>query len=378
MTSWRPQPFRTAAKAQGRDADVIAHAVATAQSLAKITRDAALILTLRHLAHLTSAPYAVLRGIVRRNTPAPYRVFKIHKRPLSGEPIRFRTIVVPNRTLMNLQRWLNTQVLDHMTPHRASVAFSPGDSIRKAAERHCGARWLIKMDLRNFFESVTERQVYEVFRGIGYQPLVAFELARLCTRVAPSHRHLKRYQARQGWNTIEPYWEPLMGLLPQGAPTSPRLANLAARGLDKELDWLAEAHGFIYSRYADDLSFSTQESFSRASARSLIGKISAKVGYAGFAPNEAKTSIVPPGARRVVLGLLVDGDEPRLTREFKARLRQHLYYMSRHGPAAHATRQGNATVFGLRRHVLGLIQHARQIEPAYGDAQLERFKNIAW
>jgi hypothetical protein len=378
MTYWRPQPFRTAAKAQGRDANVIAHAVATAQSLTKITPAAEPIFSLRHLAHLTSAPYAVLRGIVRRDTPAPYRVFKIHKRPLSGEPVRFRTIVVPDRTLMTLQRWLNANVLNHVTPHRASVAFSTGDSIRKAAERHCGVRWLIKMDLRNFFESVTERQIYEVFRGIGYQPLVAFELARLCTRVAPSHWHLERYQAPWGWDTIEPYWKPLMGHLPQGAPTSPRLANLAARGLDEGLDGLAEAHGFTYSRYADDLSFSTQGSFSRAAARSLIGEISAKIGNAGFAPNEAKTTVVPPGARKTVLGLLVDGDEPRLPREFKARLRQHLYYMKRHGPAAHATRKGNATVFGLRRHVVGLIQHARQIEPAYGDAQLERFNNIAW
>ena len=121
MTSWRPQPFRTAAKAQGRDADVIANAVATAQRIAKITPGAVPIFTLRHLAHLTGASYAVLRGIVRRDTPAPYRVFKIHKRPLPNEPVRFRTIVVPDRMLMNLQRWLNAHVLDHVTPHRASV-----------------------------------------------------------------------------------------------------------------------------------------------------------------------------------------------------------------------------------------------------------------
>ena len=376
MTSWRPQPFRTSAKAQGRDAQTIAHAVSAAQSLAKITPGAEPIFTLRHLSELTGAPYTTLRSIVRRDGPAPYRIFKIHKRPLPGEAVRFRTIVVPDRELMSLQRWLNAYVLDHAAPNRASVAFSTGDSIRKAAEPHCGASWLIKMDLRNFFESVTERQVYEVFRVIGYQPLIAFELSRLCTRVAPSHLHLSRYRAPWGWRTIEPYWQGLMGHLPQGAPTSPRLANLAARKLDEGLDNLAEGHNFIYSRYADDLTFSTQGSFSRGGARTLVGKIVAEIGKAGFAPNEAKTSIAPPGARKVVLGLLVDGDEPRLSREFKAKLRQHLYYLEKYGSAAHAERQGNATVFGLHRHVLGLIQHARQIERKYGDEQLGRFNTF--
>lgn len=378
MTSWRPQPFRTIAKAEGRNPNVIAHAVAAAQRLAKITPGAEPIFTLRHLSELTGASYATLRSIVRRDDPAPYRVFKIHKRPLPGEAVRFRTIVVPDRELMSVQRWLNAYVLDHTSPNRASVAFSPGDSIRKAAEPHCGANWLIKMDLRNFFESVTERQVYEVFRAIGYQPLIAFELSRLCTRVAPSHRHLNRYRAQWGWRTIEPYRQGVMGHLPQGAPTSPRLANLAARALDERLSGLAEAYNFIYSRYADDLTFSTQGRFSRGAAQSFLGKITAVIGSAGFAPNEAKTSIASPGARKIVLGLLVDGDEPRLSREFKAKIRQHLYYLEKHGTAAHAARQGNATVFGLRRHILGLIQHARQIERNYGDEQLRRFNAITW
>jgi hypothetical protein len=279
---------------------------------------------------------------------------------------------------MRVQRWINAHVLEHAEPHRASMAFSQGNSIKKAAELHCGARWLIKMDLRNFFESITERQVYRAFRSLGYQPLVSFELARICTRVAPSHERLSRYQARIGWPQISEYSHPLMGHLPQGAPTSPRLSNLVAVQMDEDLSDLAQDNGFTYSRYADDLTFSTCGDFSRNNASELIGQITSAIAKAGFVPNKAKTSVSPPGARKVVLGLLVDRDDPRLPREFKSRLRQHLHYLKRHGAAAHAASQGSATVFGLRRHVLGLIQHARQIEPGYGDAQLDNFNKLNW
>lgn len=377
MTSWRSQPFRTAAFAQGRDRAVVEHAIETARRLATVTPTAEPIFTLRHLAHLTGAPYVSLRSIVARDDPEPYRVFRILKRPLPNEPVRFRTIVVPHQALMVVQRWLNEHVLKYVEPHRASTAFSSGNSIKKAAERHCGARWLIKMDLRNFFESVTERQVYKVYRTIGYQPLVALELSRLCTRVAYSHARLSRYRADWRWQTIDSYLHPVMGHLPQGAPTSPRLANLVARELDDGLDRLSQARGFTYSRYADDLTFSTEGTSSRRAVQSLIGDINTSIAAAGFMPNQAKTSVSPPGARKVVLGLLVDRDEPRLTREFKSRLRQHLYYLRRHGSVAHAERQGNASVFGLRRHVLGLIHHARQIEEEYGDRQLERFNALS-
>lgn len=279
---------------------------------------------------------------------------------------------------MDVQRWLNEHVLKHVKPHRASMAFSCGDSIKKAAEPHCGARWLIKMDLRNFFESVTERQVYVVYRSIGYQPLVAFELARLCTRVARSHWRHPRYISRWDWTEIGGYWHSPMGHLPQGAPTSPRIANLVACTLDEGLEKLAQTHGFVYTRYADDLTFSTDGSSSRVAVRSFVGNISESIAQAGFTPNQSKTTVSPPGSRKVVLGLLVDRDEPRLSREFKSQLRQHLYYLKSHGAAVHATRQGNATVFGLRRHVFGLIHHARQIEKDYGDRQLRSFSELNW
>ena len=216
--------------------------------------------------------------------------------------------------------------------------------------------------------------------SIGYQPLVAFELARLCTRLGTrwTHSSHPRYQSRRQWTAISTYSDPLMGQLPQGAPTSPRIANLAARGLDEALTNIAASYSLRYSRYADDMTFSTGERLDRGIIQPLIGAVYKAIATNGFSPNKAKTTISPPGARKLVLGLLVDRETPRLTREFKARLRQHLYYLHHAGPAAHAAHQGGATVFGVRRHVLGLIQHARQIERTYGDRRLTEFKMIAW
>ncbi len=380
MTLWRSQQFRSKAKKEGHNEVVVRNAANTATHLIRKSPGVEPILSLRHLGHLTETPYNKLRSVVRRKESEPYRIFRIRKRPLAGEKRRFRTIVVPDPWLMSLQRWLNSNVLEHISPHPASMAFAKGCSILKAAEPHCGARWLIKMDIKNFFESVTERQVYRVFEDIGFQPLVAFELARICTRLGNSSTHGShpRYQTSSNFYKISEYSNHLMGQLPQGAPTSPQIANLVARDVDENLTKFADSKGLTYTRYADDLTFSTSEKFDRTDIPAIIGSISGIIADNGFSPNVAKTTVSSPGARKVVLGLFVDRDEPRLSREYKLTLRQHLHYLRKYGPTTHARNNGNATTFGIRRHVLGLIQHARQIEPVYGAARLEEFKAIHW
>ena len=80
---------------------------------------------------------------------------------------------------MQVQRWIAAHILNPLPVHHCSFAFKPGSSIIKCAARHTGARWLVKMDIAGFFSSISEIQVYRVFLSLGYQPLVAFELARL-------------------------------------------------------------------------------------------------------------------------------------------------------------------------------------------------------
>lgn len=383
MTRWLPQLFRAEGEDQNLDPTLLDRAIATARITTDTNPKLTPVFSLRHLADLVGADYGFLRAVVSRANAEPYRVFRIRKKPTRDGKSSFWVIAAPNRDLLVAQRWITQNVLSHASPHAASVAFSPGNKLIDAARPHCGARWLIKLDVRNFFESITEVAAYRVFHSLGYQPLVAFEMSRLCTRLgAPT-----RYRLQSHWlskdkrRVISSYSHGRMGHLPQGAPTSPMLANLAVRKLDETIEAIARAQGLTYTRYADDLTLSTRaDDFSRERCISVIREIYASMGCVGLSPNVTKTRIVTPGSRMIVLGLLVDGKTPKLTRDFKASLRQHIYFLSHpnFGPARHARAKGFASISGLKHHIFGLATFARQIEAAYGKECLRLLRKVEW
>lgn len=346
------------------------------------------VFTLRHLAYLTDCDYGLLRAIVGRSIHDPYRVFRIHKRPSPEGQSRYRTICVPAPELLKVQQWLATNVLNHAASsiHTASKAFAPRCTLLRAAESHCGAKWLIKVDIQNFFESVSEIAAYRAFRGLGYQALIAFEFARLCTRLGRNTQRRSHPQwRRDSWRRYEiaayNFSHGRIGHLPQGAPTSPMLANIAMRTADEELHALAQLSRLTYTRYADDLVFSTTDpDVTRELASNVVRNVYRILGKYGFSPNVAKTQIVPPRARKVVLGLLVDEPSPRLPREFREKMRMHLYYLKKDGvgPARHAAKRGFTAVASLRNVLYGLTAFATQIEPQYGASIRKELDSITW
>ncbi|MEU0634268.1 reverse transcriptase family protein [Streptomyces sp. NPDC005989] len=244
-----------------------------------------------------------------------------------------RKLLVPDLELMIVQRWLLHELLGRLPVHRDAFAYVKGRSVVDCARRYLGAQWLIKIDISDFFGSVGERRVHQVFRAQGYQPLVAYELSRLCTwddrrdEVDPvrKDRYPKITAYQGGWG----------GSLPQGAPTSGVLANLVVRAMDERLSRIAARRGLVYARYSDDMVFSGGTPFSRSSAVSALRELSHAVQAHRFTVNARKTRIVPPGARRSVLGLLVNGDTPRLASDFKYRVLSHLYGIEKFGLRAH-------------------------------------------
>jgi RNA-directed DNA polymerase len=156
------------------------------------------------------------------------------------------------------------------------------------------------------------------------------------------------------------------------------LANLVMRDIDEKLQCLADAFGLAYTRYSDDITFSTRSSFSREQAYAVVKQSAAILKRQGFFPNRAKTAIIHPGARRVVLGLLVDQDQPRLSRAFRDRLRQHLYYLETRGIVAHVKARGFDSVGGLYRHLRGLIDYANMVDQPYAEKQLRRLLALPW
>lgn len=373
---WSPQQYIRDGRALGISNEILEAAVENIERLVNTNPKLPTILTLGHLAKRTGVSLKTLRSIVGRKLDA-YSSFRIRKRTGGHRQIR-----VPSAELMRVQRWLATYVLSMLPAHHCCHSFMPGSSILRCASLHVGARWLIKLDIQGFFESISEVQVWHVFRDAGYQPLVAFELTRLSTYAPPpsSPRYdLEHWQVWKPNKELEAYRCDRLGYLPQGAPTSPMISNLVMRAIDEEIYEIAKQAGLRFTRYADDMTFSTDESsFTRIKALRLVNKVSRVLMGHGLYINVKKTKIVPPGARKIVLGLIVDGEVPRLTREFRSLLRQHIFYLEKFGPAAHAEKRKFDTISGMHRHIRGLIDFANMVEPMYAAKMRDRFSSIDW
>lgn len=380
---WSSQTYKKSGIAKGIAESILSNAIAQSELLIYSQNNTPSILSLGHLAKRVGVEYSCLRDFVMRdglygNEPSEiYKKFSIRKR--SGNR---RFIHVPTPKLMRTQRWISEHILAKLPVHFSSQAFNKGNSIKKCASRHCGAKWLIKIDIADFFSSVSEIQVYRIFRGLNYQPLVAFELARLCT--VGTHNESPRKKNRN-WNVLTPnkkislYSQNLLGYLPQGAPTSPLLANLIMKESDNALQVLAQKSSLTYTRYSDDLIFSTSETFfNRSQAKKFIFDAYKILSKSGFKPQFRKTIIVPPSSKKIVLGLNVDSENPKLSKVTKDKIRQHLYYLEKLGPVQHAFNRKFDSVWGLKMHLRGLLDYAYMIEPEFAKLNILRFNSIEW
>ena len=358
MITASPYLYRSKGHADGYDGETIDRALAQANPPER--NGVPSILTLNHLAHRTGINYKYLRDIANRATD-PYHQFTIKKRT-NGR----RLISTPEPLLLGLQRWIAGEILNKQDCHSSSFAYEPGSSPAKCAAKHLGARWLIKLDVHDFFENISERAVYRVFREIGYQPLPSLELARLCTRKSSGEAiRDDKWRIPAGERTkyhIKPYRTGRLGYLPQGAPTSPMLANLASRCMDDQLNSLAGRYGLLYTRYSDDMAFSTGGTFDRQSVGRLITEVERLLRGFGHILHRKKTKVSPPQSRKVVLGLQVDGNKLRLLRDYRQRMENHVRCIEKHGLHKHRVERNFASTWGMIRHVDGLLGYAESIE----------------
>lgn len=332
------------------------------------------ILTLNHLATWTNVPYGFLRKVVSRRID-PYHRFKISKVQKQNRGIKIkaknesRAIAVPDHRLLAVQRWLLDNVLGAVPLHSSAIAYRAGVGVRVAIGVHCNCRWLIKLDVSDFFGSITERHVYRVLSGLGYSKLVSFELARICTYM--KEKEMVRYPLEDGTYKIRAYQPGALGVLPQGAPTSPALSNIFCRGLDVDICSIGAQYGLVYTRYADDIALSGMNISSRAIPDVIARVRESMIGH-GLSLNASKISVAGPASRKIYLGLLLDGPTPRLSRRFRNRLEVHLHYIERIG-LANAENVGFGSRLGYYRHILGLINYACDIQPEYGEKLRQRF-----
>lgn len=262
-----------------------------------------------------------------RGTDEFYTTIRLRKRRGSGR----RVVYKADSELAAIQRQISRSIaLVRMATFKSYVhGFVKGRSIATNAGQHLAKKRVLCVDLRDFFDSVRLPAVRHIFTMLGCGAEAADVLAALCTRA---------------------------GSLPQGARTSPILANLAAAELDEDMFKLAEATGATYTRYADDLTFS-------GGAVPKIEDIARVVEYRGFALNDEKTRLQPAGRRQWVTGLVVsDSDAPRVPRRLKKNLRLALHYATQRGLAKHLEHCGPTEANRLR----GLILYVNGVEPKLG------------
>lgn len=262
-----------------------------------------------------------------------------------------REISTPHADLARAQRWILQNILERVPVSGVAHGFVRERGTLTNARSHTGKDVVVNADLKDFFPSITFPRVRGIFQQLGYSPAVATVLALLCTECP------RRTVAYDG-QTFHVAQGPRA--LPQGACTSPALSNLCARKLDLRFAALAARHGWTYTRYADDLTFSTRGEAAKATAL-ILSRLHNIVKDEHFEVNEAKTRIQRRNAQQSVTGVVVN-DRCNVDRKTRRRLRAILHQAQKTGIAAQ-NRIGHDNFAGW---VSGMLGYVKMINPQQG------------
>lgn len=296
-----------------------------------------------------------------------FRSYHCQWLPRRGSPPRL--IEAPKQRLKDVQRRIASGMLRHMRPHDAAHGFVPGRSVSSAVARHVGKRCVLRVDLEDCFASVGYGRVLRIFLNIGYPEDVARCLALLCTTATPSPqlaplvelRHERAERLREKFRARH---------LPQGAPTSPALMNLAMYRADARLAGLAKRFAATYSRYADDLLLSGGEDFRRDAER-CASHVAAVLLGEGLHVAHHKTRIMCSSQAQRSCGLVLN-ERAGLPRRERELLEAILHNCVVHGPAT----QNRSNVPDFHAWLQGKVAHARRFDGGGRLAQL--WARIDW
>tara|TARA_Y100000310_G_C20535448_1_gene740623 strand:+ start:191 stop:1108 length:918 start_codon:yes stop_codon:yes gene_type:complete len=226
-----------------------------------------------------------------------------------------RPLSIPRRRLRMLQDFLQSEILLYLDMHDAVHGFRKKRSIITAVEPHAGAAILVCLDARQFFSAITTESVIECLRDQGASKHIATFIAAVCT---------------DG------------GKLPQGTSTSPSLSNAVALPLDRRCARIAEEHDFVYTRYVDDLLFSTATNKEHAPVEAFLDEVCAAIREGGYGIQMKKFKLTKAHQKQEALGLSLNARGAngvpcrlpvRVNRAFKHRLRAALHQVETRGEA---------------------------------------------
>jgi hypothetical protein len=262
-----------------------------------LKNDVPIIFDFNHLCLLLGRNRTYIASVINSSN-SHYREFEIHKR--SGGK---RIISAPYPALLECQTWIYENILKKIKIHSSAHGFTFKKSIISNSKVHIGQNHFLKIDLKDFFPSISINQVITIFKSLGYTHKVSFYLATICC---------------------------LKEVLPQGAPTSPMLSNIVSISLDKRLMSYAKKFNLRYTRYADDLAFSGE-----SIPVKHIDYITNIINSCGFSVNPKKTLLQHKKYKRIITGISISDDEIKLPREYKRKLKLEIHCIRKHGIAGH-------------------------------------------
>ncbi|MFY7846001.1 reverse transcriptase family protein [Chryseobacterium gambrini] len=334
------------------------------------------IFSLHHLAQEVGVQYKYLRFLIGEDVNKyeykykRYNYFRIKKKR-DG----YRDIMAPSKDLKYIQKWILINILYVYQIENCCKGFMPNQGILNNATVHENSEKILKIDLLKFYDSITFDRVVQVFESIGYIKNLAISIAKILTA---SNRE-------SYWNGFDEYSKYKLSsirsaktpVLPQGAPTSPMLANIIASNLDKKIIILSKKLNFRYSRYADDLTFSIKDSTGVLPYPKLIEKI---IESEGFFVNPSKTIIKRKGQRQYVTGLTVTNNV-NLSKKYRKEIFKHLYYCRKFGVNSHLKRNKKFTKYNIVQFhdwLFGHICYTNSINKEAANKMFDIFRKINW
>ena len=254
-----------------------------------------------------------------------YKTYYVEKRN-GGK----RRIDSPDAFLKGVQRWMLEDILYHIPCSKYAKAYVPQTSVKDNAKFHRGQKIVLTIDVKDFFPSITENHVFNVFhQSCGYESSVAVFFTKLCT-----------------YN----------GALPQGAPTSAYLSNLVMRNFDEAVGAYCVSRNIRFTRYADDMTFSGDFDIA-----ALLCFVDLQLKLFGFTRHPEKLKVMRQHDRQKTTGIVVNTTQ-QVPREYRMKIRQEIHYIKTYGLDSHVERIGEENLHYLQS-LLGRINYVLGVNP---------------
>lgn len=257
----------------------------------------------------------------------------------------YREINAPSENLKFIQRWILDNILYRIKCNENVTGFIRDKSIVDNAKLHVAKECIIGIDIKDFFPTIHFGRVKGLFKSLGYSTHISIVLANICT-----------YKGR----------------LPQGAPTSPYIANLICDKLDCRIKKLCDTSGAVYTRYADDITISGKRGI-----ETLIPIVNTIIKDEGFNINKSKERVLYKYHSQKVTGIVVN-EKLSPPKNMIRYIRQNIYYINKFGLKEHLSRTSNEFRSNYKEHLYGIAYFIKMIDLDKGIKYLQQLDEIDW